>query len=369
MEMARENKPLTSIRGFAALWVVTLHLVSPSSGGIGVLALAGYTAVDLFFILSGLILAHVHAELSSTGIAMFWLRRACRVYPLHIVSSLALLAILALPDISVITSHVTDIFSALLLVHPFAPMPARPLANPPSWSIGVEIACYLLFPLLIAGFRPVRSRLAQLALVVALLGAEGLVQVYHGGQINGVGALMRGFVGFLLGMALWRLGREIDIRPPLLSLGEGASLVGMVGAALLGMPAMVPLFAALLLFCLMFDAGVVARFLRRPTCLWLGRISFSIYLLHFIVYTAAIVWFPARMMPIRGGVGRTLWEIALIATVLGLSTLTYRYIEVPGRRIPGLIAARKSRSGVAVSSPGTTAASSPSTAPAASLAG
>ena len=335
-----ENKPLTSIRGVAAMWVVLDHF--PGSKGVfTTFSDYGYASVDLFFILSGLILAHVYRDLSRPGMPMFFLRRACRLYPLHIVSSLALLVILVLTDRTILDGRPSDFAAALLLIHPFLPEPAIAVANPPSWSIGIELACYLAFPVLIATLRPLRSRFAQVALVALLLVAEALVQIRYSGEIRGIGALARGFAGFLLGMAIWRLASQMRVGTTLLTIGEAASLGGALAAGFLGRAELVPLFFALLLFCLFFDAGAVARLLRRPFWLWLGHISFSIYLVHFLVISVAITWLPARLMPIHGGIGRTLWDLLLIAAVLGFSHLTYRLIEVPGRRIPNALMRRR----------------------------
>jgi len=341
--MSRENKPLTSIRGFAAIWVVALHFVPSSKGIVANLAYAGYTAVDLFFILSGLILACVYADLARGTAGLFWVKRVCRIYPLHIVSTVILVALMVQVDPSLIRQYPGPILDALLLVHPFVDMPLAMPGNPPSWSIGIEMVCYLIFPLLIALYRSPASRLLHIAILAALLAAEFAVQIEDGTAIHGEWAMLRGLVGFLIGLSLWRLGRGVEIDASRLSLCECASVAAMLLAALIGSPEVIPLFAALLLFCLMFDAGVVARFLRRPICLWLGHISFSIYLLHFVIVYAAIQYFPARAMPIHGGLGRTLWELGLIGALLGLSTLTYHTIELPGRRIPALIAGWKAR--------------------------
>ena len=92
----REIGPLTAIRGFAALWVVGHHLVPAwypnATGWVPTLFLTGYAAVDVFFVLSGFILATVYRDLATSETPMFLLKRLCRVYPLHLCIMAALVA-------------------------------------------------------------------------------------------------------------------------------------------------------------------------------------------------------------------------------------------------------------------------------------
>ena len=83
---------LTSVRGIAAWWVVLYHFREnlPSRSPEWLLALTahGYLAVDLFFILSGFVLALNYAESfrgSLAGATNFYQLRFARIYPLHFV--------------------------------------------------------------------------------------------------------------------------------------------------------------------------------------------------------------------------------------------------------------------------------------------
>src|SRR5215471_16286209 len=90
---SKEIVPLTSIRGVAALWVVVFHmynilvyrhLIQPSTTIVQNLLLGGANfAVDIFFILSGYILAENYGTISNPG--NFFSHRVARVLPLHVV--------------------------------------------------------------------------------------------------------------------------------------------------------------------------------------------------------------------------------------------------------------------------------------------
>src|SRR6478735_12558 len=84
--MRDEIRPLTAIRGLAALWIVVHHIQPtwwPNAGAVPSLAMSmGYTAVDIFFVLSGFILSDVYRRLTLSRLPQFWLRRLLRIYPL-----------------------------------------------------------------------------------------------------------------------------------------------------------------------------------------------------------------------------------------------------------------------------------------------
>ena len=84
---------LTPLRGIAALWVVLYHyavIYFPSLHPQTYTQLLGkgYLAVDLFFILSGFVLAHVYREAFTQEVSGNYLKflfaRIARLYPLHL---------------------------------------------------------------------------------------------------------------------------------------------------------------------------------------------------------------------------------------------------------------------------------------------
>ncbi|MGH1553469.1 acyltransferase family protein [Streptomyces sp. L7] len=84
---------------------------------------------------------------------------------------------------------------------------------------------------------------------------------------------------------------------------------------------------AFLLAVLTFGTGLALRRRRVPHWLtWLGTISYSVYLVH-----------PVLLAVTDGTIGRLrhdspVAELAFVAVLLPLCALTYRYVEVPGRR-------------------------------------
>ncbi len=337
---AVENRPLTSIRGVASLWVVGHHWLPDASQHLRVLFDPGFAAVDLFFVLSGLILARVHADLSARGLPDFYLRRLFRLYPLHVVCLAWLVGMIAASHGWASVDWPTLAASAALL-HPF--LDIQPLANPPSWSIGVELGCYLAFPLLLDGLRRLTGRraggapalAATTALALGLLWLEWRLQASLLGVTHGAAAMARGLCGFALGMAISAWGEAMLTRRRGIGLVSAAlELAGLAGLAwsVHGYRwGAIPPCSAVLLAGLAFDRGPLARLLRLSPWLWLGRISFSIYLVHYpLLMLARTAIDPLQL----GRAGQWLWYAGLLALLLGLSTLTWRLIEEPARRLP-----------------------------------
>src|SRR5579872_5470162 len=92
-QSAKEIKPLTSIRGIAAMWVYFSHcqFLEAYNPFFARLTGNGFYGVDIFFILSGFILSYVHIEDFTAGAAVrsnytrFLFLRFARIYPLHFV--------------------------------------------------------------------------------------------------------------------------------------------------------------------------------------------------------------------------------------------------------------------------------------------
>jgi peptidoglycan/LPS O-acetylase OafA/YrhL len=334
--LRHQNLPLTSIRGFAALWVVGHHLQFelayigyPFAGW---LFRPGTIAVDIFFVLSGFVITAVHRDLTRTGLRDFFLRRIFRVYPLHLFV-LALILGLWLWSEARFGAHdpterLRDLPIVILLLQPYL---IHGLTwNTVSWSIGVELLCYALFPLAMAGLR--QLELVGCALVLLMMAA--IERHVHSEMVWAWPAVARGLAGFGLGMAVQQMTVLVRTPHPLTaSLVEAAALLAILIAVLGDHLALIPIFAALLIWGLAAERGIIARGLGTGWCVWLGRISFSVYLIHPTLIDLAFVWLP----PGRLGLGHTadgvVWTLLVLSLLLGLATMTWRWVEEPARRV------------------------------------
>src|SRR5919202_5306181 len=161
MARMRHLKPLTGLRFLAALLVVVHHfgpyVLSPlASDPLRTfkiaernIVLTGMIGVDLFFVLSGFILAYTYLDgrgrLRGTR-GQFWVARIARIYPVYV----CIWAVTAVPFVWLHYPHVVPVLSAatsLVLTQTWLPFFSADW-NPPIWSLSNEAFFYLLFPLL-----------------------------------------------------------------------------------------------------------------------------------------------------------------------------------------------------------------------------
>lgn len=348
----REISALTGIRGLAAFIVMLGHaeLWSRSGGH----AFPAQVAVDLFFVLSGFVISLTYLGEGGRGVrdwAGYALARFARIYPLHLATAAALGvmgAVLTLRAGQPLPTAVYNLGQAaqeLLLIAPLPVVGSDNVWNAPSWSIGIEWWVYFtLFPVLaIAGWRLSPRLAAALALLALGAIAVWLTLDTEARVTRGWPALARGMAGFLAGWAAWRLtvapGRWT---PPSWLAGALGVVVLVVAFAFAWLSVQPPWFClpllAVLIYALAANPGGAGKLLGLPPLMWLGDISYSVYMLHVPVLL---------VMEKVGGEGPALggplvWMAICTAVSLLLGQLSYQLFERPAqKRIRGLRRAPK----------------------------
>jgi peptidoglycan/LPS O-acetylase OafA/YrhL len=167
-------KPLTSLRAFAALYVLFFHSGSQFLIERGILtgwaqnfALNGYLGVSFFFILSGFILQHVYEGRVEDGAQRtdFARARFARIYPVYLLALLMTATFAFEADLSAIPQF----FMLHLWNVPALGAPDN--WNFPSWTLSVELLFYICFiPLSLVVLRlGTRQMVAGLAIVAAVM--------------------------------------------------------------------------------------------------------------------------------------------------------------------------------------------------------
>ncbi|WP_395397415.1 acyltransferase [Novosphingobium sp. BL-8A] len=294
--------PLTSLRFFAALLVLLSHLVflqssqSPAlRAGFDQLLRQGACGVTFFFILSGFILAYAYEQAIAdrdVPLGVYLYRRVVRIFPLHLIVALAVLAYLTWrgdpPPLQAIALN-------LGLLHSWSPNPfVHYSLNGPSWSLSNELFFYALFPWLVKLDRRLLGWLFIAGMAVIAVGAC-LAALWTGGYSPFVDWLFYVFpitrlFEFVAGILLCHAWRR----------GAGRSWAGSGTEVLLtlSIPAImfavewfaVPLvFRYQLVFILPMSAlilvfahgrGALSHLLRSPALQLLGEASFALYLIH-----------------------------------------------------------------------------------------
>lgn len=356
-----EIVPLTSIRGIAALMVVLHHYRGQLLPWLDVdastkILATSWVWVDFFFVLSGFVIAHVYGRGFAAGVRrehalrFYWIRLA-RIWPLHLLVLLLLVGVELLKLHSggnLAASAFTGAYrpealaTSALLVHAWG-LHEPTVWNYPSWSISVEWACYLAAPLLLAAAAAWRRWTLALVLLVAwvLLMLEPQIMAVLKAEVGGIawGHLVpfaRGAVEFVAGIALWHVWRHVRM-PDLLR--HAAFQAGLAVAIVWALhdgwsnAACLPLFLLLILVCC--GSGWLPKSLNTTPLHWLGEISYSVYLTHALVgmmLSTKLVQLVPALAPWREGPGLLLMVGIQLVVLLVVSTITYRFVEIPARR-------------------------------------
>jgi peptidoglycan/LPS O-acetylase OafA/YrhL len=351
MKAVKQIYPLTSLRFFAAVFVVLHHTIEAIYPAITLPGwqnrLQQYSGVTvlLFFILSGYVLAIAYLEEGRTvERKRFWIARFARIYPLYFVT------LVDAPNLyhyrllkygakaALLKTSISFAGSTLLLQQWF---PRLRGIDFPNWSLCVEALFYLLFPFV--GSQLWRLRLATqcnlaLALFFTLFGIQ-----YVGGRwgidpfayLQPVSSLPYFVAGIVLRrIQLWIRQDTIRFARWQLASPWLALLIVAVLAIACASPrkidtAIVPglLFLpgfSLLLLCFSGGNRRMEAAFSRPTLVLLGESSYSLYLLHMIVWA----WFFAyARLPLNVAT----YFLYLAAAIL-LSIASFRFLEVPARR-------------------------------------
>jgi peptidoglycan/LPS O-acetylase OafA/YrhL len=339
---------LTRLRFFAALWVVFYHWREPWSVDVDSVTAffeMGRFGVDLFFILSGFVLAHVYFAACEEGrfdFSRFILARFARIYPLH-VAMIALLALAALGagimgvPFSPQDFPLADLPANLLMVHAwgFAPNPGW---NGPSWSISAEWFAYLAFPayLMIAVALAKRPVILAGIAVASFLLFDQVHQVLFGESLPMATerfGVLRIIPEFLIGIAIYRLGCRFTLGRNWALAGFALSLVVyLMSAHWARDDQIIALLGAPLIYTLAELDRHARRAPKRDPVRYLGEISYAIYMLHVPFFMIAFNLFQDVFGLIDETVS-TVFLLAMLAAMLAASSATYEWLEKPSRHV------------------------------------
>ena len=341
---------LEGLRGIAILLVLAFHAGIPGIGG-------GFIGVDVFYVLSGfLITGLLLRERERTGrisLRAFYARRARRILPaaaailvVTLVAAALVISPLDLPRVARDAVAValsagnirfalgaTDYFAADLAPSPFLHY----------WSLGVEEQFYLVWPaLLVIAMRLGRPRVAAALVLAAVVALSYAISLYLTDASAAwafyslpTRAWQLALGGLIAAGTAWH-GRVSD--RAMAGIGW-AGLFAVVAAGVLidpttmpypGVAALAPTLGAGAVILAGGRGGPLAAVLSHPWLRFLGKISFSLYLVH---------W-PMLVLPATElGIGEELpfvVRMALVVAAVVAAWASYRWIEEPfhrGRRL------------------------------------
>jgi len=398
---------LDALRGFAALCVVFDHgstlVLRPVRDYLYHTLNLGQYGVFVFFLVSGYI---VPASLERKGSTRsFWISRAFRLYPMYAVA--IILSVVAYKthrgDIAGAEhSRATSIASWLVMMPNMLSGPNVPNVT---WTLSYEMVFYLLLAALFSWRVHRHSGAYALTLAIgacALGGVLPMAELQHWGRHGGPSPLTVDITADVLviaGIVLALTGKSVLVK-------IGASVGALTGLILATVNQGYPYpWSGLMILALMFTGTLIYRAERKQVskltaawiagavvaltvaagllysaqyhldhqwqtqwvssivlaaatfavglavrnrtiprvAAWLGLVSYSVYLLHPLVFNAYRS-IPALHRHHYGALGQAVTAITLLAVILAASAITYYTVEKPMQRLGRWVASWGSRS-------------------------
>jgi len=353
---AKHLDSIESLRGIAALMVLLYHLAElvkiPLPGSLGFIATHFGLGVPLFYTLSGFVLAYGYADrLEGRGqIQRFYIRRLFRIAPLFY----AMLALWLLANWVVWnkTFSFETLFLNMSFLFGLVPGQHESIVWA-GWSIGIEMLFYLMFPVIAVLVPNLRTALTGFVvaciLSTAIFGTLSAAGMGSYAYMN-LGTHLPFFMGGVLSYRLWQAMKFA--RMP----GVGWSF--LAGSILLAVAVASSdhLYSALVrigfergIWAVVFGMLLLsACYVRNPVLESgplrnLGKLSFSLYLLHPMIMVSLIkLDFPKYVAQLSDGTMANFLIAAIISISLVwmCSALSFRFVESPGIEVGRRLAQR-----------------------------
>ena len=349
----RYEPALDGLRAVAIIAVLLFHDNIGRNVAAGVLP-GGFLGVDVFFVLSGFLITSVllrdHAVRGRVISWSFWARRLRRLVPALLILVLlvaAYAAIVAEPfQLGAIRRQG---FGALFYVENWVAIRTRvgqitPFSH--MWSLAIEEQWYLLWPLLLAGLLlAARGRPRRLLVGIALLAAISLAWMIFGFDESSYQRVAAGTDTRAWQLLLGAMVAVAAVHPPGIRVrsrtaGVVVDVMAIAGLAFFawavttvrvldhwmndgGLVIVAAATIAVIVAALQPESLVRGCLSWRPL-VWIGLISYGLYLYHLVVYA----WFS----PERTGVSGTALLVIRLAVTVALAAISYVVVERPIRR-------------------------------------
>ena len=347
---------LDGLRALAVLAVIFYHMMMPWAPG-------GLLGVTIFFVLSGyLITGLLLREFGETGtisLSNFWLRRVRRIIPAVVFAVLGTAFLCTIFNHALLTRMRPDVIPSLLFFNNwwqifngasyFENIGNSPLQH--FWSLSIEEQFYLIWPvvlLLCMKFGVSKKNLMRGVVVLIVLSAVNMAlqyspnvdpsRVYFGTDTRAFSLLIGSLLAFVWpyqrlrdGSGGYMDGRQVLI----LNVAGIASVVGlliMIGTVdgyspfnYRGGLVLCSLLTAVAIASMVHPASWIGRFFALGPLVWIGKISYSMYLWH---------WPIILLMTgsnVLGSEVPIIWRIVQLIVIFAISAFSYYVVENPIR--------------------------------------
>lgn len=340
---------ITGLRGIAVLAVLIYHSTNSFFPG-------GFLGVDVFFVISGFLIGKViHTEIISGvfSIRKFYLKRIRRIIPallFTIFISFILVSIFYHPydiyefqqSVPWVISFTSNLFFWKTTNYFSSDIYIKPLAH--TWSLGVEEQFYILLPLifLFVNNKKLRNFIFVFLLIVSFI--YGFEENYYSLPFDCPNSDCISTTNFYwLHTRLWELlfGVLLNFLPQIsYSYSKEISIVSFICILISfilysekyihpGLYTLIPVIATCLLIYFHKDNNVVTLSLSKGFIYYLGKISYSLYLVHYPIYAIFKYYYLEFTLPFIGNI--EFFVAFLISFIFAI--FSYKFVETPFRNM------------------------------------
>ncbi|GLR72894.1 acyltransferase family protein [Agaribacter marinus] len=337
--MIKYRPDIDGLRAIAVSSVLLFHFGFYSLSG-------GYAGVDIFFVISGYLITSITLKDLDGGnfnFAHFYEKRMRRLFPAlfgMIIASFIFAYLLFMPDefkefgqSAIATSiYLSNFFFWLKSDYFSGPSELKPLLH--TWSLAVEEQYYFIFPILLAFLHQnLKKHIAKILVFLILISFIAGTLVLKSSPSAAFYVSPLRFWELLAGSSL-----AVALNNNKLNFKKLSNTMSYIGASLIafaiwyldktssfpGYLALLPVIGTLLLIAAGPNDSYISRMLSSPLFVYLGKISYSLYLWHWPVVVFYGYWI---IRPFTN-----LDKMVLICITLGLSLLSYYALEKPFRK-------------------------------------
>ena len=334
------------MRSVAIISVVIYHAWPKAIPG-------GFIGVDVFFVISGFLISQIiikEINQDKFSFVNFYCRRIKRLYPVLIfVLCLALWIIqfIVEDDLKIFSLNTVDaslVFASNLqiLMHEKGYFDADIRNNPllHLWSLGVEEQFYIVWPvLLIVIFKYFKKRaLLILAAYTVFSFAFAIGSIFHSAKFAFYFPICRFWqmaVGGILGYLNLQIRNKI-INNALSIVGLGVILIGCYvmndESFFPGFWALLPTFGAAFIIQARQESFINKHIFSSKPCVWIGKISYSLYLWHWPLLVYSNAFYPKGSKSIFANTFFIIF-LTVVLSVLSYFTVEDRIRKMKGRKI------------------------------------
>jgi peptidoglycan/LPS O-acetylase OafA/YrhL len=356
MPSAQKRIPeLDGLRGIAVLMVISFHYINnqlvkaTSFPGKVLYKLTsfGWMGVDLFFVLSGFLIGTIliNNRGSKNYFSTFYVRRIVRIIPNYYLLILLFVIISAIPlfssDYFLSGNRVIPVWAYLLMVHNILIAHLQNFGNTSisiTWSIGVEEQFYIIFPFLIF---LLKEKWLPWLLGIAIIAAP-LIRMQYTNWIPAYVLLPCRMDSIAFGALIAYLNHYYSLRElvkkNIVLVSSVLILDGLICFYLfqrfgdLGVfrnTLFAIIFSGMVVFALVYKQSFYGTILRYSRLVWIGTISYSLYLFHDMILGISKVLAGSGGSNALESIKGFLVSAAALAVSIAFSWMVYRRLETP----------------------------------------